>query len=243
MLHALLDSLHPVLLQPQVHHKLGEGGLRHQGEVGGGVAEVLVEADGERAEKEVVVHLGSNVTELVRQCLQAAAVVINGLFILVKVKKFLLQKNAALKLVVGEKVVQLDPQGAGVIAGAHDRVEQVLGDGGEEPPDDRGIDRGPLGVIHQGAGVHGAIHVVHEIVLAEEQREVRLPREVRGVGGVEDDGDTCADVDVADLGGVDGEGVGVGGGVGRHGGGVVGRRRRRGCREAAQRREAGSAAG
>ena len=93
MLHALLDPLHLALLKPQVRHKLGEGGLRHQGEVGGGVAEVLVEAGGERAEEEVVVHLGSNVTELVRQRLQAAAVVINGLFILVTVKKFLLQKK------------------------------------------------------------------------------------------------------------------------------------------------------
>ena len=128
-----------------------------------------IERGGERAEEEVVVHLGSNVTELVRQCLQAAAVVINGLFILVTVKKFLLQKNAALKLVVGEEAVQLDPQGAGGVADAHDRVEQVLEDGGQEPPDDRGVDRGPLGVIHHGAGVHIAIHVVHEIVLAEEQ--------------------------------------------------------------------------
>ena len=131
MLHTLLDPLHPALLQPQVRHELWEGGLRHQGEVRGGVAEVLVEAGGERAEEEVVVHLGSNVTELIRQRLQAAAVVINGLFILVTVKKFLLQKNATLKLVVGEESIELVPHGASVIPITHDRVEQVLGDGGE----------------------------------------------------------------------------------------------------------------
>ena len=219
MLHALLDPLHPALLQPQVCHKLGEGGLRHQGEVGGGVAEVLVEAGGERAEEEVVINLVANVAELIRQRLQAAAVVINGLFILVTVKKFLLQKNAALKLVVGEEAVQLDPQGAGVIAGAHDRVEQVLGDGGEEPPDDRGVDRGPLGVAHHGAGVDGAVNMIHEIVLAEGQRKVRIPREVRGVSGIEDDRDAFVDVDVADVSGVrPDEGVEVGGGIGRYGG-------------------------
>ena len=120
-------------------------------------------------------------------------------------------------------VVELDPHNVGVITIAHDRVKQVLGDGGEEPPDERGVDRGPLGVAHHGAGVDGAVNMIHEVVLAEEQREVRLPREVRGVGGVEDHGDACVDVDVADLSRVDGEGVGVGGGVGRHGGEGVGK--------------------
>ena len=42
------------------------------------------------------------------------------------VKKFPLQKHAALKLVVGEEAVELDPHGTGVSTIAHDRVKQVL---------------------------------------------------------------------------------------------------------------------
>ena len=143
VLHALLDPLHPALLQPQVCHKLGEGGLQHEGEVGGGVTEVLVEAGGERAKEEVVINLGANVTELIRQRLQAAAVVIDRLIILMTLKKFLPQENAMLKLVVGEEVVDLNPHGVGVITIAHDRVKQVLRDGGEEQLDECGVDRDP----------------------------------------------------------------------------------------------------
>ncbi|EMS51122.1 Alpha-L-arabinofuranosidase 1 [Triticum urartu] len=96
---------------------------------------------------------------------------------------------------------------------------KVLGDGGEEPPDERSVDRGPLGVAYHGVRVDGAVNMIHEIVLAEEERKIRLPREVRGVGGIEDYGDAFMDVDVADVGGVwPSEGVGVGGGVGGHGG-------------------------
>ena len=36
-------------------------------------------------------------------------------------------------------------------------MKQVLRDGGEEPPDEHGVDRGPLGVAHHGAGFDGAV--------------------------------------------------------------------------------------
>ena len=53
------------------------GGLRLQGEVGDGVAEVLVEAGGERAEEEITINLGADITKLIRQRLETTTVVIN----------------------------------------------------------------------------------------------------------------------------------------------------------------------
>lgn len=202
VLHVLLHLLHPALLQPQVRHKLGEGGLRHQGEVGGGVTKVLVEAGDEHAEEKIIINLGADVTELIRQRLEAAAVVIDGLIVLMTVKKSLLQKNATLKLDVGEEAVELDLHNACVITIAHDRVKQVIRDGGEEPPDERSVDRGPLGVVRHGARVDGVVDVIHQIVLAEEEREIGLPRVVRGVGCVEDHGNAVMDVDIADVSGI-----------------------------------------
>ena len=100
VLGALLHLLHPAFLELQVGHDVLKGGVGQKGEVGRGIAEVLAEAGCERAEEKFVVDLGADVTQLISQLLEAAAVLINGLLVLMAVKKFLLQEDAALELVV-----------------------------------------------------------------------------------------------------------------------------------------------
>ena len=146
MLRALLHAFHPTFLQLQVCHKLGKGGIRHQGEITGGVAEVLVEVGGERGEEVLVVDLGTDVAEIIRQLLEAAGVLVDGLVVLMAVVELLLQEDATLELVVGEEAVELDPHGSGIIALSDDGVKQIARDGGEEPADERGVDGSPLGI-------------------------------------------------------------------------------------------------
>ena len=57
-------------------YHLGEGGLRDEGEVGGGVPEVLVEAAGEGADEELVADLFPEITELIGELLEAHAKII-----------------------------------------------------------------------------------------------------------------------------------------------------------------------
>lgn len=64
-----------------------------EGEVRRGVAEVLVEPGGERAEEEVIIDLRANVAELVSESLKAATIVVDGGVVLVAPKKLLLQKT------------------------------------------------------------------------------------------------------------------------------------------------------
>mgnify|MGYP005799372943 FL=1 len=82
-------------------------------------------------------------------------------------KKFLLKKNPALELVVGEEPVEFGPNGEGVIPVADHRVEEILGDGEVEPPDECSIDGRPLYITEHEAGIHGTVDVIMEMILAE----------------------------------------------------------------------------
>ena len=88
-----LYLLHPPLLQAEVRNELGEGWVGDEAEVRRGVAEVLVEPGGERAEEEVIIDLRANIAELVSESLKAATIVVDGGVVLVAPKKLLLQKT------------------------------------------------------------------------------------------------------------------------------------------------------
>lgn len=45
-------------------------------------------------------------------------------------EEFLLEEDKPLKPIVGEEAIKFGPNGVGVIAVAHHRVEQIFGDGG-----------------------------------------------------------------------------------------------------------------
>jgi hypothetical protein len=83
----------------------------------------------------------------------------------------------------------------------NDGLEDVRRDGEEELADDGGVDRHPVAVMLHGEEVGGAINVVAEVVLAEEQVEVRLPWMVVVVIAGELDGNVVSDGDIAELGG------------------------------------------
>lgn len=125
------EVLHPPLLRTKIGHRLLVGGVGHEGEVGRTVTEVLVEAGGERREEKLVSHLEPDVVELVREGLEPETVGVDGGVVLVTSKKFLLQENNPLKLVVGEEAIDLGPHRVGIIPIAHDGVEDVRRDGEE----------------------------------------------------------------------------------------------------------------
>ena len=68
-------------------------------------------------------------------------------------KKFLLQENNPLKLVVGEEAIDLGPHRVSIVPIANDGVEDVRRDGEEEPPDEGGVDGEPVGVVGAGKEV------------------------------------------------------------------------------------------
>jgi hypothetical protein len=106
-----------------------------------------------------------------------------------------LEEGYALDLVVGEEAGDLLPHVVRGVAVTNNGVKHVGGDGLEELADDGGIDGAPVRVVRHGEEVDGAIDMVEEIVLAEEEAEVCLPhKEVgRGVGELDrhalEDGD------------------------------------------------------
>ena len=93
---------------------------------------------------------------------------------LMATEELLLQENKALKFVVGEERVDLGPHGAGVVVLGDDRVEDVLRDRLVEPTDNRGLDGGPLRVAAHVRAVHGTVDVLGEIVLTEDEVEIRI---------------------------------------------------------------------
>jgi hypothetical protein len=218
------EVLQTTLLEAKIGDGALEGGLGHEGEVGGGVPEVLVEAGGEGGEEECVADLEAEVLELVGDRLEAQAVGVEGLVVLRCAEKFLLQEYDPLKLVVGEEPVDLCPHRASIVALTDDGLEDVRRDGEEEPADDGGVDGEPVGVtvIEE---VDGAINVIAQVVLAEEEVEVRLPGVVVLLGDGELDGDVVGDGHGADhrggrwSGAIEGGAEGVVGGDRRHGAG------------------------
>jgi hypothetical protein len=152
-----------------------EGGVSHDSEIGGGVTEILTEADGEHGEEELISHQETEVLELVRDRLEAQAVGIQGKITLEGAKELLLQEDDPLELVVGEEPIDLCPHRTSVIAVMNDNLEDVRCDGEEEPADDGGVNCHPVAVALHGEEVGGAIDVVMEVVLTEEEVEVHLP--------------------------------------------------------------------
>ena len=90
-------------------------------------------------------------------------------------KKFLLQENEALKLIVREEGADLGPHGTCIIILGDDRAKNVWRDGELEPADECGLNGGPLRIALHVVAVHRAIDVLGEIVLAEDKVEVGLP--------------------------------------------------------------------
>ena len=109
-----LHLLHPLLFQAEVRSELGEAWVGDEAEVPRGIAEILVEPGGERAEEEVIIDLGADIAKLVSESLKAATIVVDGGVVLMTPKELLLQKNATLELVVGEEPVQFGPHSVGV---------------------------------------------------------------------------------------------------------------------------------
>ena len=199
-------------------YHLGEGGLRDEGEVGGGVPEVLVEAAGEGADEELVADLFPQITELIGELLEAHAKIIDGRVKLLAPVKLTIEEDLALQPIVGEEAVELGPDRIGVVLVVHHGVEEVAGDGEVEPADDGGVEDHPLLVVDHERRVHGAVHVAVQEVLTEHKRKIPLPSGVgRGVL-IKLHRDTLMDVEVADEGDIGtGERVGDGGGGGTHG--------------------------
>ena len=96
---------------------------------------------------------------------------------LVGAEELLLEEGDTLDLVVGEEAGDLGPDGARGVAVADDRAEDLGGDGLVEPADDGRVESQPVGVVRHGEEVDGAVDMIKEIILAEEEAEVRLPRE------------------------------------------------------------------
>ena len=158
---------HPPLLQLQVRDDLGEGRVGDEGDVGGGVPEVIVQAGDEGAEEKLIGDLLTEVTELVNKLLEAHAIIVNRRLKLLAPKKLAVQENLALERVVGEEAVELGPNGVSIIVGGDHRVEEVLRDGGVEPTDESGIDGHPLLIVLHEAGIHGSIDVIPDVLLPE----------------------------------------------------------------------------
>jgi hypothetical protein len=222
-----------MFLEAEVGDCALEGGVSHEGEIGGGITEILVEAGGERGEEEFIAHHETEVLKLVGDGLEVMAVVVQGEIALESTEEFLLQEDDPLELVVGEETIDLCPHRTSVITIVNDGLEDVWRDGEEEPADDGGVDRHPVTVALHGEEVDGVVDVVTEVVLTEEEVEVHLPWMVVIVGAGKLDGNVVGDGDVTELGGGRRRGVGGGGrgeGIaggrdGGHGGGGGGRRR------------------
>ena len=92
-----------------------------------------------------------------------------------------------------------------VITLANDGLEDVRRDGEEKPADDGGVDGKPVGVAAV-QEVGGAVDVISQVVLAEEEVVVGFPGVVVRLGEGEFDGDVVGDGHGAEVGGVgDGE--------------------------------------
>ena len=117
--------LQPAFLETKISHRPLVGRVRHEGEVGGGVAEILIEAGGESGEEQLVAHLEADVIELVGEGLEAHAEVVDGGVVLMTPEELLLQKDDPLELVVGEEVDDLVPYRACIILVANDGVEDL----------------------------------------------------------------------------------------------------------------------
>ena len=113
-----------------------------------------------------------------------------------------------------------------IIVVLHHHVEQVLGDGEEEPVNERLLDPRPIGVKRHGRSVNGAVDVLLEMELMEDKMKVSLQCVIRRILLGETNGHTGKDVDVADVFGrnrvADGKRVLVVRGAGHGGGGGVG---------------------
>jgi hypothetical protein len=118
----------------------------------------------------------------------------------VKTEEQLLEEGDALELVVGEEAGDLVPHVTCGVATANNSVEDVGGDGLEEPADDGGIDGALVGVVWHGKEVDSAVNVVEEIILMNEKIEVRLPGEEVGRGVGELDRHILEDGDITDDG-------------------------------------------
>ena len=112
--------------------------------------------------------------KFVGKFLKAHAIIVDRRVKLVAAKKFLLKKHAALEGVVEEEPVQLCPHRLRVISVANDGVEDVLGDGLVQLAGDGGVDGQPVVVREHEVGVDGAINVIDEVVLTEDEGEVSI---------------------------------------------------------------------
>jgi hypothetical protein len=148
--------------------------------------------------------------ELIGEGLEAQAEGVEGEVILVETEELLLEEGYALDLVVSEEAGDLLPHVMCGVIVVNDGVKDVGGDGLEEPADDGGIDGTPVGVVWHGKEVDGAVDVVEEVILMEEEAEVRLPREEVGHGMGELDRHVLEDGNFADdSDGGAGKGVGA----------------------------------
>ena len=96
------EILEPALLETQVGHILLEGWRGEEREVGGGVAEVFVEACRQRGEHDLVIDRELQVAELVGEALEAEDVVVEGVAFLMGAEELLLEEGDALDFIVGE---------------------------------------------------------------------------------------------------------------------------------------------
>lgn len=135
-----LQLLHPTLLQLQGRDDLGKSRAGDEREVGGGAGEFLVEAIDEGAEEEVGGDLLAGIVELVAKTLETHTKVIHGGVVLMAPEEFLLEEDKVLKAVVGEELIQLRPNGVGVVVILHHHAEEILQDGLKEPADESNVD-------------------------------------------------------------------------------------------------------
>ena len=210
-----------LLLHVKIRDRLGVH-RRDEGEVGGRLAEVGVEATKEVGEEDGVIDVHADVAQLVGENLQPRAILIDRKIVLLHSEEFTLEEDTALELIVEEEVAQPCPHSVRRrITGVH-HVEETWRDGEKKPLDDASIHSKPLVVVLHVADVDAAINMLDEAEGAEEEREVGAPCVVGRKVEVEDDGNVVFDVELVEAirgeGGT-GERTGVRGfGFARHGG-------------------------
>ena len=117
-----------LLLHAKVRDRLGVR-QRDEGEVGGGLAEVGVEASKEVGEEDGVVDGHADVVQLVGENLLSRAVLTDRKIVLLHGEEIPLEENTALELIVEEEIAQPCPHGVHRrVTGVH-HVEETWRDG------------------------------------------------------------------------------------------------------------------
>ena len=135
------------------------------------------------------------VIEGVGEAFEAAAILTDGHVSLKQVVELLLGKHSPLEAVVKKLPRDRRPCRVSGGAGPVDVVPDLLRHGGVEPGDDTGVDLEPLWIVEHGGGVDGAIDVVGDAELLDNQfKEGKPLPEVAFISG-EDYGNVVADVE------------------------------------------------